>query len=275
LAIANTFKDDLLIHHMIRRVSQVCVCQTVERLVNRMTISEADLLSLSAALTVTNLAAIKECMVTERCFGLFWAEYFKSIADQMESGLSRPLSKLFRVYEARLVYHEDDLLQYLEWTQQCFAVLDLPFTNAFVRLRSIEARNEVSRVSFLDGLRRKRLSPLNVVNEPRVSLYLLNEAQGVARVRVTVVALAIQRWRQQHGQELPNSLADLVPAYLPALPTDPFDAVPLRYTRLATNYVVYSVGRDFVGDSQSQTVFQQDESNRFDITFTVESPVAR
>jgi hypothetical protein len=36
----------------------------------------------------------------------------------------------------------------------------------------------------------------------------------------------------------------LVPKFLPAIPTDPFDGHSLRYKKLAKGYVVYSVGED-------------------------------
>jgi hypothetical protein len=49
--------------------------------------------------------------------------------------------------------------------------------------------------------------------------------------RVTAVSLAAQLYRADHGGRWPARLDDLVPAYLPAVPVDPFhdDGRPLGY----------------------------------------------
>lgn len=71
--------------------------------------------------------------------------------------------------------------------------------------------------------------------------------QAFARATATrdcmIVILAIERHRKQHGT-LPESLDELVPAYLEEVPMDPFDGKRLRYRTEADHYVVYSVGRD-------------------------------
>ena len=55
--------------------------------------------------------------------------------------------------------------------------------------------------------------------------------------------LAAERYRQARGR-WPDSLADLVPGQLAALPLDPYDGQPLRWRRLPYGIVIYSVGRD-------------------------------
>lgn len=68
-----------------------------------------------------------------------------------------------------------------------------------------------------------------------------------ALVRCALIAVAAERHRLKHDV-WPASLADLVPAFLPESPADPFDGRPLRYRRLADGIVVYSVGPDGVDD---------------------------
>lgn len=58
-----------------------------------------------------------------------------------------------------------------------------------------------------------------------------------------VAALAAERYRQKHGR-WPARLADLVPDFLPAVPSDPFDGAPLRYRRQKEGAIVYSVSSD-------------------------------
>jgi hypothetical protein len=64
-----------------------------------------------------------------------------------------------------------------------------------------------------------------------------------AGLRCALVAVALERYRRTHSG-WPDSLAPLVPAYLPSVPIDPYDGAPLRYRRLADRLVVYSVGLD-------------------------------
>jgi hypothetical protein len=64
-----------------------------------------------------------------------------------------------------------------------------------------------------------------------------------AELRSAVVALAALRYRrdEHHWPERPD---ELVPRYLSAVPTDPFDGQPLRWLRLPDGIVIYSVGPD-------------------------------
>lgn len=62
--------------------------------------------------------------------------------------------------------------------------------------------------------------------------------------RVVAIMLAIQRYKFDHQNKLPPSLADLVPKYLPAVPRDPFDPSngPIRYVPKRSPPILYSVG---------------------------------
>ena len=57
------------------------------------------------------------------------------------------------------------------------------------------------------------------------------ESEDLAEARHSLVAVvvALARFRLDHGNTLPSTLADLVPGYLPAVPRDPFDGKPVRY----------------------------------------------
>lgn len=67
---------------------------------------------------------------------------------------------------------------------------------------------------------------------------------------VALVVLALESARRARGQ-WPATLAELVPAYLPRLPLDPFTGKPLRYIAPSSQSerpIVYSVGVDAVDD---------------------------
>ncbi|MGD8452487.1 MAG: hypothetical protein PVJ57_11760 [Phycisphaerae bacterium] len=67
----------------------------------------------------------------------------------------------------------------------------------------------------------------------------------MAKRRMAATALALQLYELDHGHR-PATLAELVPDYLPAVPTDPFaaDDRSLGYLPDATPPVLYSVGPD-------------------------------
>jgi ABC-type transport system involved in multi-copper enzyme maturation permease subunit len=69
--------------------------------------------------------------------------------------------------------------------------------------------------------------------------------RGQAQLRCTIVALAAERFRRQHGR-WPDTLTELTPEYLEMVPVDPFDGLPLRWSRKKGHVVVYSIGPDGV-----------------------------
>jgi hypothetical protein len=69
-------------------------------------------------------------------------------------------------------------------------------------------------------------------------------AKNEANNALLAVAIALQGYRAGHG-DYPDSLDNLVPSYLKALPNDPFAVEGgLRYKRNGQKYVLYSIGPD-------------------------------
>jgi hypothetical protein len=66
----------------------------------------------------------------------------------------------------------------------------------------------------------------------------------LALTRTSLVAVALERYRLEHGGALPESLTAIVPAFLPAIPIDPLSGEPVRYRRSGDGYTAYSVGRN-------------------------------
>jgi hypothetical protein len=61
-----------------------------------------------------------------------------------------------------------------------------------------------------------------------------------ALLRCAIAGLALERYRHEKGH-WPEALDGVAPAYLEAVPLDPFDGRPLRYKRLPDGVLVYSV----------------------------------
>jgi hypothetical protein len=71
---------------------------------------------------------------------------------------------------------------------------------------------------------------------------------------------------------LPQTLADLTPTFLPAIPADPFDGSPLRFRRLERGFVVYSVAADGQDDEGREKPLEAKpgDATRYDMSFTLE-----
>jgi hypothetical protein len=68
-------------------------------------------------------------------------------------------------------------------------------------------------------------------------------ASTLAIVRVAIAATAVARYRQEHGA-LPDTLAELTPALLTAVPVDPYSGQSLRYTKQDSGFALYSIGKN-------------------------------
>jgi hypothetical protein len=72
----------------------------------------------------------------------------------------------------------------------------------------------------------------------------LAAAHVTALVRAARVVVAVERFRLTNREALPPSIDAVVPAYLPAIPVDPYSGQPMRYLAQPSGYVIYSVGED-------------------------------
>lgn len=105
--------------------------------------------------------------------------------------------------------------------------------------RAREMETEVFNLSFLHGLSKTFLPSLSRACELSV--------QHVARLRVTDAALAAEQFRMAHDR-FPESLDELVPEYLEAIPQDPFAGEPIRLAGTDFGLVIYSVGLNETDD---------------------------
>lgn len=117
---------------------------------------------------------------------------------------------------------------------------------------------------------RRRYHVLSAMLLPAYSKFATREASIQANLHLVTTALAIEQYRVSQGR-LPTTLAELVPHYLAAVPSDPFDGAPLRYLRPATGYVLYSVGDDRQDDGGRERPKNKNSSDKssYDLTFIV------
>jgi hypothetical protein len=83
--------------------------------------------------------------------------------------------------------------------------------------------------------------PFVIYSSPEMIDQVVSALRALADMRSTPVGLAAERYRRAQGH-WPEALNELVPAYLPRVPLDPFTGKELSYRRLDDGVVVYSVG---------------------------------
>jgi hypothetical protein len=76
---------------------------------------------------------------------------------------------------------------------------------------------------------------------PPFNSFIEHECNKENNFSATRIAIAFQRYLKKEGHP-PESLADLVPTYLPAVPRDAYDGQPFRY--LPKEKLLYSVDKD-------------------------------
>ena len=96
---------------------------------------------------------------------------------------------------------------------------------------------------------------------PAHGMFLKSADVAAVVSRCVDTTIAVERFQDRQGR-LPKSLDELVPDFLPVVPTDPFDGKPLRYVIRDGKYIIYSVGRDGKDDGG-----RDDEGYSPDIVF--------
>jgi hypothetical protein len=107
---------------------------------------------------------------------------------------------------------------------------------------------------------RHRISAIAIPNTTRAAATV---ARNETQRRLTIAAIALERYRLHNGQPPPD-LDALVLQFQSAVPVDPMSAKPLGY-RLNTNgsFTLYSVGEDGRDDGGDPS--PHSTTNRFDL----------
>jgi hypothetical protein len=130
----------------------------------------------------------------------------------------------------------------------------LEFTTQLAEAAKLPAHEQQARFRELDKTLKQRPALDRFMG---ITLrYFLNAGESPAQLRCTLVGVAAERYRREHGRWPENISALVMADLLKEVPIDPVDGQPLRWRRLADGLVVYS-GGPRVGDDGS-------ESNRAD-----------
>ena len=176
----------------------------------------------------------------------------------------------------------------------------LLYYDEFIAASRLQDMDRLKAVDALQARITKEFTFLNIITRAthfRTIFSCQKHSLLIAQLRCVQTLLAVERYRAERG-DLPASLADLVPTYLPAVPIDPFDGRELRYriirgetiklnilkrnekddnypyeTELAEvpgrGYMVYSVGQNRVDDGGTPLRPSGVGKTDTDITFMV------
>lgn len=144
---------------------------------------------------------------------------------------------------------------YLKTMRQVISVTKSPYWESFKKLEDIE--NELKK-----GPTPETAIPL--MSLPAISRAYLQEARNKALLGAAQIGLANRIYKQEHG-EYADTLSQLTPEILPALPLDPFIGKDYVYRKMETGFIVYSVGEDLTDDGG----IEKGTSGRPDIVWEV------
>lgn len=144
----------------------------------------------------------------------------------------------------RRLCHPWDLFKSLEICDALLAAAKVqgPARGAALRAYENHFDNWMAEPSAVDQVR----YTISLLIAPTGSIVWRAE-QADAACDLTDVILGLARFRARH-QRLPQTLGELTPEFLPAVPTDVYDGQPIRYRLDADAAVVWCVGRNLLDD---------------------------
>jgi len=251
-------QEPMVVSQFTRMSSLLLAAKTVERMLNTVELTDQQLAQLhDVILSAEQFSGLTRAFAGERCQILGVLREPALYIDSLNSGGGmrlRPAAlrarKVLGLLDISATAYLDVMASYMEAVQR-------------PEHQRIAAANAIQNQ---DGPARKGRPLLACLMGSFARVFVVDVAR-IARLRAARVALAAERYRLAQGS-LPDTLSDLLPAYLDALPNDPYDGKHLRYKRFDKGYVLYCIGQDANDDGGKQKVKRSD--NNYDITFIVE-----
>jgi len=247
-------KEPSTISQMARSAHQSLATSTIEYCINRIELTDEQLVELIKSVHNAERISDMTCaFIGERCFGLSFFKAPESMNPDIIEGI--PVRPILELYKA-VGLADSDAMIYLDIMDGYIKAAQLPHHKRQEAVKAIGTRlQSTSQIHIL----------LHTIMPPLSHITSI-ELRTIAYLRTARTALAVLRFRLAAGR-LPDALTDLVPAYLDAVPTDPFDGNEIRYKKLEAGFVVYSIGEDLSDDGGQE---RTKESPNWDVTFIVE-----
>jgi hypothetical protein len=264
-------KEPALVSHLVRIALQACAVSSLEHVINRVDFTDEQLCELSRAVVDSqSRPALSRALVGERCMTLETlkrrpaelSHLYSPGLDARDSPIEANLTALAFALHGFTGLTDRSTIIYLDLMADYIEAAQLPFDERREEFEAIDARcRELWRKDFV---LRHLVDAITLSNKRSLIC--------IAHLRTARAAVATQRYRLANDRP-PDTLGDLVPDYLDAVPIDPFDGEQLRYKKLEVGFVVYSIGEDQDDDGGKERFPAGQKKRRpyeCDITFIVE-----
>jgi hypothetical protein len=248
-------QEPVFISQLVRLACHGLAISSLERTINRIVFTDEQLVEFDRCLIkAEDHSALARAYVGDRCPFLDALKQPESLKSAI-TGNNMPITPFLDLYGA-VGLADMDTIFYLDFIDRYIEITKLPLHQRKKASDALEAKLEsISNIHLL--LKNHTPSLLRIV---------MIELRYMAGLRAARAGLAVERHRLAAGK-LPNSLTELVPAYLESVPKDPFDGNEMRYRKLEAGFVVYSICQDLSDDSGKE---KTKESKNWDLTFIVE-----
>ncbi len=114
---------------------------------------------------------------------------------------------------------------------------------------------------YVEGLDSSRFAFVKIITPSFRTMSKLTY-QSRALHEATVTVLALRRWRLERGG-YPENLQELLESgYIKSLPSDPYSDGPLKYEKRGDDFILYSIGADFVDDGGQESNWGKDGGDK-------------
>ncbi|HUS71747.1 MAG TPA: hypothetical protein VMY06_01685 [Sedimentisphaerales bacterium] len=230
-------KEPVLVSQLVRIACRALAVSTLEHAINSTEFTDEQLVKLIGALAeAEDPSAMVRAFAGEQCAGF---SIFKMPAAQiprvLDMASDRPhLLGVIAISLYRFVGLADmDAAAYLDLMNDYIKAMQLPPYQRQDAVGTIKDKfDKISKIHIFLRLIMPAFSRVTTI-----------DIRSIAQLRTAQAGLAIERYRLA-TDKLPDTLAELSPTYLDAVPKDPFDGKDLRYKKLDVGFVVYSIGED-------------------------------
>lgn len=144
----------------------------------------------------------------------------------------------------KLFVLKSDLAIYLEHLEMLTAAAKLEFPDAIAAAKAAQDQLATQTTGGLAMLTSRLAKTLDF--DFKKNLFQTT-AHSIAKNSAATTAIAVERFRRATGR-VPQSLAELVPTYLPMEPNDPFSGAVMKYRVSTAGVLIYSVGENLKDD---------------------------
>ncbi len=263
LAAADSVRQEpVLVSQLLRIACHQITADAINRMLNTAAFSDAELTQLGAYLReAEDPGAFTRAMAGDRALGLAsfdHPEQFLAESPEIQSlglGAASALGTIISITGMAA----GDRRRYLAIMDEVITASQRPLPEAMALMNAMGPRIQDERTwipSFTDSL--------------VPGLVHLTEAfaRDAAFVATAETAVAVERYRLANDNAIPERLEQLVPAFLPAVPVDPFDGNPLRYQSNGNGYTLNGIYQNVPRDPRNPGMGQR--GNPADLVFRVE-----